>query len=154
MRIKRMMGLWLLRIRGMAPVRALILCGISGLALTALSGCASMTSGVASTLGLGAQQAEATGPMPGVLEPIHAAALLNDTAVFRVSSNGCTKKDDLQPFVSIHGDASIITLRRIAEDHCTHPDDEGVEVMWSFEELGLKPGAKVSVNNPYQLPQT
>jgi hypothetical protein len=135
----------------MAPVRALILCGVSGLALTALSACASVTS----RLGLGeTQQAELPPPMPGVLEPIHAAALLNNTAVFWVSSNGCTKKDDLQPIVSFHGDASVITLRRISEDRCTTPEDEGVEIKWSFEELGLKPGAKVSVNNPYQLPQT
>jgi hypothetical protein len=138
----------------MGPVRTLIICGLSGVALGALSGCASVTSGVASKLGLGSQQAEVTPPMPGVLEPIHAAALLNNTAVFWVSSNGCTKKGDLQPVISIHGDASVITLRRIAEDRCTVPDDEGVEVMWSFEELGLKPGARVSVNNPYQLPQT
>jgi hypothetical protein len=108
-----------------------------------------------SRLGLGEQQrAELPPAMPGVLEPIHAAALLNNTAVFWVSSNGCTKKDDLQPFVSMHGDASVITLRRIAEDRCTTPEDEGVEIKWSFEELGLKPGARVSVNNPYQLPQT
>jgi len=139
----------------MAPIRALILCGVSGLALTALSACASVTSRLGSTLGLGEQQqAELPPPMPGVLEPIHAAALLNNTAVFWVSSNGCTKKDDLQPFVSFHGDASVITLRRISEDRCTTPEDEGVEIKWSFEELGLKPGAKVSVNNPYQLPQT
>lgn len=134
----------------MAPIRASIICGLSGLALTALSGCASM----GAKLGLGGQQAEAPPAMPGVLEPIHAAALLNNTAVFWVSSNGCTKKDDLQPFVSMHGDASVITLRRISEDRCTTPEDEGVEIKWSFEELGLKPGARVSVNNPYQLPQT
>lgn len=135
----------------MAPVRALILCGVSILTLTALPGCASM----GSRLGFGEQQrADLPPPMPGVLEPIHAAALLNNTAVFWVSSNGCTKKDDLQPFVSFHGDASVITLRRISEDRCTTPEDEGVEIEWSFEELGLKPGARVSVNNPYQLPQT
>jgi hypothetical protein len=137
----------------MGPVRTLIICGLSGLALTALSGCASVTSQLGAKLGLGDEQAEPAA-MPGVLEPIHAAALLNNTVVFWVSSNGCTKKDDLQPVVSYHGDASVITLRRIAEDRCTTPEDEGVEVMWSFEELGLKPGARVSVNNPYQLPQT
>jgi hypothetical protein len=29
---------------------------------------------------------------------------------------------------------------------------EGVEIIWSFEELGLAPGERVRVNNPYQLP--
>ena len=138
----------------MAPIRILTTLTIVGLALASLSACASVKSG-ASALGLsGSQQAAVPGPMPGVIEPIHAAALLNNTAVFWVSSNGCTKKDDLQPIVSMHGDASVITLRRISEDRCTTPEDEGVEVKWSFEELGLKPGARVSVDNPYQLPQT
>ncbi len=91
--------------------------------------------------------------MPGELEPIHAAALVNNVAVFWVSSNGCTSKDDLRPVVQTHGDASVITLRRISEDRCKTPLDDGFEVQWSYQELGLKPGASVSVNNPYQLPQ-
>ena len=99
------------------------------------------------------QQADALPqPMPGELEPIHAAALVNNVAVFWVSSNGCTSKTDLQPVVSTHGDASVITLRRISEDRCKTPLNDGFEVMWSYQELGLKPGATVSVNNPYQLP--
>lgn len=91
--------------------------------------------------------------MPGELEPIHAAALVNNVAVFWVSSNGCTSKDDLRPVVQTHGDASVITLRRISEDRCKTPLDDGFEVQWSYQELGLKPGSSVSVNNPYQLPQ-
>jgi hypothetical protein len=91
-------------------------------------------------------------PMPGQLEPIHAAALVNNVAVFWVSSNGCTSKDDLQPVVETHGDASVITLRRISEDRCKTPLDDGYEVKWSYQELGLKPGSAVSINNPYQLP--
>lgn len=124
---------------------------VAALAVTALlSGCSVLPS----NLPLMQNRADLSSPMPGVIEPIHAAALLNNTAVFWVSSNGCTKKDDLQPIVSMHGDASVITLRRISEDRCTKPEDEGVEIKWSFEELGLKPGARVSVDNPYQLPQT
>ena len=92
--------------------------------------------------------------MPGQLEPIHAAAITQDLAVFWVSSNGCTDKDDLRPVVDHAGDDSIITLRRIDEDRCDAPVADGVEVIWSFEELGLKPGSRVSVNNPYQLPST
>jgi hypothetical protein len=104
---------------------------------------------------LGRDQAAFVAPdMPGQLESIHAAAVTRDLAVFWVSSNGCTGKDDLQPVISGTGDASIITLRRISEDRCDTPLDEGVEVIWSFEELGLKPGTPLSVNNPYQLPHT
>lgn len=88
------------------------------------------------------------------LEPIHAAAFTKDQAVFWVSSNGCTRKEDLIPIVSIKGGDAIITLRRIDEDTCDKPSIRGVELKWSFEELGLAPGSPVSVNNPYQLPQT
>ena len=95
-----------------------------------------------------------TAGMPGALEPIHAAAFTKDQAVFWVSSNGCTRKEDLIPIVSLQGGNAVITLRRIDEDRCRDPLTEGVELKWSFEELGLTPGSPVSVNNPYQLPQT
>lgn len=95
-----------------------------------------------------------TAGMPGALEPIHAAAFTKDQAVFWVSSNGCTRKEDLIPIVSLQGGNAVITLRRIDEDKCRDNRAEGVELKWSFEELGLKPGSPVSVNNPYQLPQT
>lgn len=120
------------------------------LSAAVLSGCASLP--VVKNLPFVQQVETVDGPMPGQLEPIHAAALVNNVAVFWVSSNGCTSKGDLQPVVSTHGDASVITLRRISEDRCKTPLDDGFEVMWSYQELGLKPGASVSVNNPYQLP--
>lgn len=92
--------------------------------------------------------------MPGQLEPLHAAAFGNDRAVFWVTSNGCTDKTSLKPIVSRQGGEAVITLRRLFEDRCDHPSADGVEVTWSFEELGLNPGDRVSVNNPLQLPQT
>ena len=93
-----------------------------------------------------------TAGMPGQLEPIHAAAFTRDLAVFWVSSNGCTRKEDLIPIVSLQGGNAVITLRRIDEDTCRRPQDEGVELKWSFDELGLPAGSPVVVNNPYQLP--
>ena len=124
----------------MAPIRALV-----SIALVAagLSGCAVFQRDAVPMR---------TVAMPGQLEPIHAAAITKDLAVFWVSSNGCTQKDDLRPIVDRMGNGSVITLRRIDEDLCGTPVADGVEVRWSFEELGLAPGAKVSVNNPYQLP--
>lgn len=88
----------------------------------------------------------------GQIEPIHAAAIAQDQAVFWVSSNGCTRKADLNPVVRRSGDASVITLRRVKEDRCEDARPEGVELRWSFRELGLAPGARVSVENPYQMP--
>ena len=90
---------------------------------------------------------------PGQIEPVHAAAIVQDQAVFWVSSNGCTKKADLLPVVRRQGDASVITLRRLKEDRCLEPRAQGVEMSWTFQEMGLAPGSRVSVENPYQLPR-
>lgn len=92
--------------------------------------------------------------MPGQMEPVHAAVIAHDQALFRVTSNGCTAKADLTPVVRQARNEAIITLRRIKEDRCQQPVADGLEVSWTFEELGLAPGARVSVENPYQLPRT
>ncbi len=90
--------------------------------------------------------------LPGQVEPVHAAAIARDEAVFWVTSNGCTAKEDITPVVRSSSDGPIITLRRIKEDRCRETLPEGTEVRWSFEELGLAPGSRLSVENPYQLP--
>ena len=94
-----------------------------------------------------------TADMPGQLEPIHAAAFTRDTAVFWVSSNGCTGKEDVKPFITRLRDSAVITLRRLDEDRCSDVRSEGVQLQWSFEELGLEPGSEVTVNNPYMMRQ-
>jgi hypothetical protein len=90
---------------------------------------------------------------PGQIEAVHAAAIVQDQAVFWVSSNGCTEKAHLLPVVRRQGDDSVITLRRLKEDRCLEPRDQGVEMRWTFQEMGLAPGSRVSVENPYQLPR-
>lgn len=90
-------------------------------------------------------------PMPGMLEPIHSAAFTDDLAIIRVTSNGCTTKDDLVPHLTRSRDFSILTVRRLNEDKCRNPVDEGFEIQWTFEELGLPHGTTVTVNNPFQL---
>ena len=92
--------------------------------------------------------------LPGQIEPVHAAAIARDEAVFWVTSNGCTAKEDITPVVRSSNDGPIITLRRIREDRCRENRPEGTELRWSFDELGLAPGSRLSVENPYQLPPT
>jgi hypothetical protein len=92
--------------------------------------------------------------LPGQVEPVHAAAIARDEAVFWVTSNGCTAKEDITPVVRSSNDGPIITLRRIKEDRCRENRPEGTELRWSFEELGLAPGSRLTVENPYQLPPT
>lgn len=122
----------------------------SKLTLAAVLALASLTAacGTVSSLWSGDRAAV---DLPGELEPIHAAAIGQDQAVFWVSSNGCTSKADLTPVVRRHRDSSVITLRRIKEDRCDTVQPQGVEMRWSFEELGIAPGGRVSVENPYQV---
>lgn len=90
--------------------------------------------------------------LPGQIEPVHAAAIARNEAVFWVTSNGCTAKEDITPVVRDTSDGPIISLRRIKEDRCRETLPEGAEIRWSFEELGLAPGTRLSVENPYQMP--
>jgi hypothetical protein len=92
------------------------------------------------------------GGLPGQIEPVHAAVIAQGQAAFWVSSNGCTEKADIQPVVRQTDEGPIISLRRIKEDRCREVRPEGVEMRWSFEELGLAAGSRPSVENPYQLP--
>jgi hypothetical protein len=97
--------------------------------------------------------ATAMADLPGQMEPVHAAVIAQNQAVFWVTSNGCTAKGDLTPVVRRSHGETVITLRRIKEDRCTVPVREGLEVRWTFEEMGLPDGARVSIENPYQMPQ-
>lgn len=103
----------------------------------ALSACATLSSEIA--------------PMPGTLEPIHGAAFTDDLAIVRVTSNGCTTKSDLVPYLTRARDFSILTVRRLNEDQCNNPMPDGLEIQWTFEELGLPHGTAVTVNNPFRL---
>ncbi|MDP2116124.1 MAG: hypothetical protein Q8J71_01840 [Brevundimonas sp.] len=120
----------------------------AAMALTAsLAGCSAVQQ-------LAGQSRTPQADLPGQIEPVHAAAIARDEAVFWVTSNGCTAKEDITPVVRTSGDGPIITLRRIKEDRCRETLPQGAELRWSFEELGLAPGSRPSVESPYQLPPT
>lgn len=122
----------------------------STITLAAVLALASLTAACGAMQGWTGQDS-VSADLPGQLEAIHAAAIGQNQAVFWVSSNGCTSKDDLTAVVRRTGDASVITLRRIREDRCGVVQPQGVEMRWSFEELGIQPGGRVSVENPYQV---
>jgi len=132
--------------------RTVTLAGMAAAAM-ALSACALVERWTGPETALAPAPAPALAESPGQIEPVHAAAIVQDQAVFWVSSNGCTRKADLLPVVRREGDASVITLRRLKQDRCLEPVAQGVEMRWSFQEMGLSPGARVSVENPYQLPR-
>ena len=115
------------------------------------------STGIRTLLALTAISALLTGcagvSVPGTQESVQAAAIAQGQAVFWVGSNGCTTRDDLMPVVSQYRGAATITLWRVSEDDCDAPVPGGVEVRWTFEEMGLRPGTDVRVGNTYERPQ-
>ena len=83
-----------------------------------------------------------------MIEPIYAAALTGDVALIRVSSNGCTRKEDLYPQVSRSAGLMVLTVRRTQADSCNQPVPEGMEMQWTFDELGVARGTVLTVANP------
>lgn len=90
--------------------------------------------------------------MPGEMEPIHAAAFTSDSALFQVSSNGCTSREDIQPIVHrFDPEEPVITLRRVRPDNCRAWLVDGVQIEFTLAELGLQNGEKARVNNPFLI---
>lgn len=123
------------------------------LALTAISALLTGCAGIQSLLP-GTRAASHAVSVPGTQESVQAAAIAQGQAVFWVGSNGCTTRDDLMPVVSQYRGAATITLWRVSEDDCDAPIPGGVEVRWTFEEMGLPRGTDVRVGNTYEQPQT
>lgn len=87
------------------------------------------------------------------LESVHGVRFERDQAVVRVTSNGCTEKSDFSVEIVDGGDmAGEMTLIRNEPDHCRALIAEGVELSWTYAELGLERGAALVLANPLVVP--
>ena len=71
--------------------------------------------------------------------------------VVRVYSNGCTNKDSFDAVAMGSpraGWAFDVTLTRYAPDYCEAILPQGVELVWTRDELGLPPSARIGLTNP------
>jgi len=85
------------------------------------------------------------------LETLSAARFEAGGVIIRVGSNGCTRTQDFA--VEVETGATIaLTFNREQPDVCRAFLPEGVELRWSYEELGLTAGQAVAIRNPVQLP--
>lgn len=80
-------------------------------------------------------------------EAIREARFADGGLVARVDSNGCTQASDFEVLVN-DGSPAEITLRRTKEDLCKALVPEGVELRWTYADLGLEPGAPARILNP------
>lgn len=85
------------------------------------------------------------------LETLRAVRYEPGALIVRVDSGGCTTKDDFEVGVS-DGSPVDVTLTRKSPDLCKAFLADGVELSWTYADLGLEPGEGVTVRNPVRLP--
>lgn len=84
-------------------------------------------------------------------ETLRAARFENGALIARVDSNGCTSAASFA--VELEGDSPVeATLVRQSPDLCKALVPDGVEVRWTYADLGLSAGQAVRLINPVKLP--
>ena len=85
------------------------------------------------------------------LESLRAIRFEPGAVVVRVDSNGCTQASDFAVEV-VDDQTAELTFTRESADLCKALVPDGVELRWTYEELGLKSGETAVVQNPVRLP--
>ena len=85
------------------------------------------------------------------LETLSTLKFEGGAVVIRVGSNGCTDASDFAVAVA-DGETVDLSFTREKPDLCKALVPEGVELRWTYQELGLEPGKAVVVRNPVRLP--
>lgn len=86
------------------------------------------------------------------LEAVRSARIEGDRLVVRVESNGCTDASSFAVEITdADEDWTDLALKRQRPDLCKALAPDGVEVSWTFSELGLESGVKARLLNPTRL---
>ena len=80
-------------------------------------------------------------------EAIREARFADGALVVRVDSNGCTQASDFEVAVADNNPVEI-TLRRTSPDLCKALVPNGVELRWTYADLGLDAGTPARILNP------
>ncbi len=84
-------------------------------------------------------------------ETVRSAHFEDGRLMVRVDSNGCTSAANFE--VRLVGDRpAALTLERVRPDPCRAIVPEGVEVSWTYAELGLEASDSVRLMNAIRLP--
>jgi len=86
----------------------------------------------------------------GDAETLRSVRFETGALVARVDSNGCTQASDFAVAVT-DGTPVELTLTRSSPDLCKALVPDGVELRWTYEELGVVSGTAVRVINPVRL---
>ena len=86
----------------------------------------------------------------GPAEVLRAARFDGAALVVRVDSNGCTQASDFSVSVT-DGEPAEISLVRDKPDLCKALVPDGVELRWTYEQLGLEAGTAARIGNALKL---
>jgi hypothetical protein len=82
------------------------------------------------------------------LEPLYGAQAGRDALTIRVASNGCTAKADFAHFVERKGGGIALAFGRRRLDTCRSFAMGQASLDFTYDELGLAPGAPIFLLNP------
>jgi len=83
-----------------------------------------------------------------LLEPVYTVSTDKDVLAIRVASNGCTRKEDFAFFVERTPAGARVAFGRKRLDTCRTIAPGRVELMFTWEELGLDGRSGVFLANP------
>lgn len=110
---------------------------LAGMAL--LSGCATAAPPIMAP----------AGSSLGELEPLYSASAGRDALTIRVSSNGCTRKEDFAFFVERKGEAVTLAFGRRRLDPCKSFAMGHTDLSFTYEELGVARRTPLFLLNPF-----
>ncbi len=84
----------------------------------------------------------------GELEPLYSANAGKDALTIRVSSNGCTRKEDFAFFVERKGEAVTLAFGRKKLDPCRSFAMGHADLVFTYAELGVAPRMPLFLLNP------
>jgi hypothetical protein len=85
---------------------------------------------------------------PQRTEAVYAVEAAREAVRIRVSSNGCTRKQDFQARRNGGRESAEITFVRVRQDNCRSFAVGGVWLTFDNRELGLRRGGSFTLGNP------
>lgn len=86
------------------------------------------------------------------LETLRAVRFEPGALVVQADSNGCTSEASFAVHIADTEGPAQVSLTRETPDNCRALIREGVELRWTYAELGLTSGEAAIVANPVRLP--
>lgn len=82
-------------------------------------------------------------------ERVYSADISENSITIRVAASGCTTKEYFDVDIDHEGGEKFtIEFERVRRDYCKMMQPDGEKLTWTYTELGLPAGSKVSLENP------